>query len=62
MTTAKGRAHCISRLSSCPDIDALARVWSGLGKSYQIDDEVSAFKDKMKKQLSQGPDNRGVAA
>lgn len=56
MTTSAGRAHCISRLSSCPDIDALARVWSGLGKAYQKDDEVSAFKDKMKKQFEKaGP-------
>lgn len=54
MTSPIGIAHCISRLRQCPDLTALARVWSGLGKEYQHNEEVAAMKNKMKEALSNG--------
>lgn len=52
MTTAKGRAHVVSRLTSCLDLASLRRVWERLGHDYQHDPEIEALKDKLKKELS----------
>lgn len=54
MTTETGIAHCIARLGSCPDLDALRRVWEGLGKEYQHDERVAGFKEDMKEALGNG--------
>lgn len=54
MTTPTGIAHCIKRLRRCETLPALAARWSSLGKEYQHNDEVTAVKEQMKRELSNG--------
>lgn len=51
MTTKAGIAHCTARLLSCPDREALRRVWDSLGIAYQREPEISALKDRLKEEL-----------
>jgi hypothetical protein len=48
MTTPLGIAHCIARLSACPDLPALRRVWESLGVAYQRHPRVLQLKEQMK--------------
>ena len=48
MTTATGKAHCVSRLTSCPDLTALRRVWESLAVAYQREPELVALKERIK--------------
>jgi len=48
MTTPLGIARCIARLSACPDLPALRRVWESLGVAYQREESVVQFKEQMK--------------
>jgi len=49
--TPEGIAHCIARLSACPDLPALRRVWESLGVAYQRDPRVLQLKEQMKANL-----------
>ena len=49
--TPEGIAHCIARLSACPDLPALRRVWENLGVAYQRHPRVLQFKEQMKANL-----------
>lgn len=51
MTTAAGLTHVKARLLSCPSLDALRRVWEGLGSEYQRHPEVMRLKEDLKKAL-----------
>lgn len=51
MTTAAGITHVKTRLLSCPTLDALRRVWDGIGNDYQRHPEVMKLKDDLKKVL-----------
>ncbi|KAF0675098.1 hypothetical protein [Profundibacterium mesophilum] len=46
--TENGRAFVIARLSDCPDLAALRRVWESLSAEYQRDGVVRAAKDALK--------------
>ena len=46
--TPQGKAHCVVRLTSCPDIAALRRVWGNLAVAYQSDPELIELKDRLK--------------
>jgi len=52
--TPEGRAYVLSRLSDCPDLAALAKVWGNLGFEYQRDPQIQSYKDKLKEALSNG--------
>ena len=43
------RAYVFYRLGVADSMSALADVWSSLGRDYQSDPEIQAFKDKMKR-------------
>ena len=47
-------AFVIARLSDCPDLAALRRVWESLGRDYQSHPAVIAHKDALKQQLTDG--------
>lgn len=49
--TPQGRAYVISRLTSCPDLAALRRVWESVSYEYKGDADIVALKDKLKGQL-----------
>lgn len=51
MTTTAGKAHVVSRLTSCPDLAALRRVWANIAIAYQRDPEIAALKDRLKEEL-----------
>lgn len=50
--TPEGRAYVVTRLTTCPDLAALKRVWGNLGHDYQRDQTILETKDRMKEQLS----------
>lgn len=52
MTTPNGKAYVLHRLSDAPDLNALRRVWESLGREYQQDADVVAFKDLLKEGMS----------
>ena len=52
MPTDPGISHCISRLTTCPDLASLRRVWEGLGVAYQKHPLVLEAKERMKESLN----------
>lgn len=50
--TDQGRAYALARLSDCPDLPALKRVWESLGAEYQRDPAVQEMKDALKQELA----------
>lgn len=51
MTTPTGVAHLVGRLSSCPNLAALRKVWEGIHPDYQRHPDIMALKEKMKETL-----------
>ena len=51
MTTVLGRALVKARLTDCQNLDALRRLWEGLGVDYKACEEVKAHKDALKAQF-----------
>lgn len=49
--TDHGKAYVMNRLSSCPNLDTLRRVWDGLGVEYQRDASIIAHKEALKATL-----------
>lgn len=41
----------LMRMSECPDLDALKRVWDSLSHEQRADPYIAAYKDYWKKQL-----------
>jgi len=50
--TDHGKAYVISRLSQCPDLASLQRVWGNIGVEYQRNVDVVAHKDALKAGMS----------
>lgn len=46
---ALSRAYVFYRLGAADSMTALQKVWASLGRDYQNDPEIQAFKDKMKR-------------
>lgn len=49
--TPTARAYVENRLTSCPDLAALRRVWENLGVEVQHDAAIIALKDRLKESL-----------
>lgn len=49
--TPHGLAYVLTRLSECPDLAALRRVWESLSPEYQKHPKVRDMKDRLKDQL-----------
>lgn len=46
--TDPARAFVLMRLFEAPDLDALRRVWDGLGDDWKADRQVRELKDALK--------------
>lgn len=47
--TDQGRAHIAARLTQAPTLDALLRVWEGVGDDYKRDPQTLALKYQIEK-------------